>query len=212
MKWFYKIYYNMVNDGPPYNENWAYYGYSYSKKHVKEFMRQRNPALYRVYKLPLEHAREYMPNGFKMDDTLKLIALPIDNHYHIDLVMMTQREHDDLLYEYAFPEILFGVSNMFDGPGVWFPDWKRVNGSLREAMDLLLYTSFYEMDVNYPREMYLPENEQAWFMRTPLGLNLGYQTNVFNVLKDDKPFRFNSSFNEFHFNRLIDNSTEEVIE
>ena len=212
MKWFYKIYYNMVNDGPPYTECWSYYGYSYSKKHVKEFMRQRNPGLYRVYKLPIEDANEYMPNGFKMDDALKFIALPIDNQFYVDMVVMTKREYDYLLYEYAFPEILFGVSNMFDGPGVWFPDWKHVNESLREDSEIARYSSFYEMNENYPRELYFPENEEVWFIRTPLGLNLAYQTNVFTVLKDDKPFRFSRSFNEFHFNRLIDPSTGEVIE
>lgn len=199
MKWFYKIYYNMINDGPPYCDNWGYYGHSNDTNLVKEFVSQRNMALYQIERYPADEARDYLPNGFKEDEELRLIPLEINENHDMLLVSMTMWEYRDISIDYRFPDILFDPK--LDKLN-WFIDWKRVKPKIREALDILLYTSVYEKqnaDV-YPREDLLFVES---YFHTPLGRHICTRADVFKIFKEDKFFRFSKTFNYIHFNRLI---------
>ena len=71
---------------------------------------------------------------------------------------------------------------------------------MRDSLDILLYTSIYEDQKSLPDdEIDLLES----YYHTPLGRHLVTKVDVFNVLKEEKFFRFSKNFNRFYFNRII---------
>ena len=198
MKWFYKIYYNSRNDGPPYNDAWSYYGHSQNKSLIKDFISQRNMGLYKIRKYPIDEMMDHLPNGYKEDEELRLIPIQINEYHDMMLISMTMWEYRDLCIDYSFPDILFDPS-LAAGMS-WFPDWKRMKREMRDSLDILLYTSIYEDQKS------LPDDEVdllASYYHTPLGRHLATKVDVFNVLKEEKFFRFSKNFNRFYFDRII---------
>lgn len=199
MKWFYKIYYNLKNDGPPYCDNWCYYGHTYDTDLVKEFISQRNMGLYRIERYPGDQARDYLPNGFKEDEELRLIPLQINDDHDMLLVAMTVWEYREVSMDWSFPDILFDPK--LDKLN-WFIDWKRARPKLRNALDILLYTSIYE---NQPSDI-CPTDDLLFverYFHTPLGRHICVRADVFKIFKNEKFFRFSKTFNYIHFDRVI---------
>ena len=198
MKWFYKIYYNSRNDGPLYNDAWSYYGHSQNKSLIKDFISQRNMGLYKIQKYPIDEMMNHLPNGDEEDEELRLIPIQINEYHDMMLISMTMWEYRDIGIDYSFPDILFDPS--LSAGMTWFPDWKRMKREMRDSLDILLYTSIYEDQKSLPAA---EVDLLASYYHTPLGRHRATKVDVFNVLKEEKFFRFSKNFNRFYFDRII---------